>query len=58
MPYWVMHKLESRLPGEININKLIYADDTTLTAESERREQKNRESSFHRRMAADKHGRN
>ena len=22
MPYWVMHKLESRLPGEININNL------------------------------------
>ena len=33
MPYWVMHKLESRLPGEININKLIYADDTTLIAD-------------------------
>ena len=29
-------KLESRLPGEIsNINNLRYADDTTLTAESE-----------------------
>ena len=28
------HKLESRLPGE-NINNLRYADDTTLTAESE-----------------------
>ena len=28
------HKLESRLPGE-NINTLRYADDTTLTAESE-----------------------
>ena len=27
------HKLESRLPGEIN--NLRYADDTTLTAESE-----------------------
>ena len=27
------YKLESRLPG--NINKLRYADDTTLTAESE-----------------------
>ena len=27
------HKLESRLPGEIN--NLIYADDTTLMAESE-----------------------
>ena len=28
------HKLESRLPGG-NINNLRYADDTTLTAESE-----------------------
>ena len=28
------HKLESRLLGE-NINNLIYADDTTLRAESE-----------------------
>ena len=28
------HKLESRLPGEISIN-LRYADNTTLTAESE-----------------------
>ena len=28
------YKLESRLPGEISIN-LRYADDTTLTAESE-----------------------
>ena len=27
------HKLESRLPGK-NINKLRYADDTTLMAES------------------------
>ena len=27
------HKLESRLPG--NINNLRYADDTTLMAESE-----------------------
>ena len=31
---WMKHKLESRLPGE-NINNLRYADDTTLTAESE-----------------------
>ena len=29
------HKLESRLPGEINITNLRYADDTTLMAESE-----------------------
>ena len=29
------HKLESRLPGEISINNLRYADDTTLMAESE-----------------------
>ena len=28
------HKLESRLPGG-NINNLRYADDTTITAESE-----------------------
>ena len=27
------HQLESRLPGEISIN--LYADDTTLMAESE-----------------------
>ena len=31
---WKKHKLESRLLGEI-INNLRYADDTTLTAESE-----------------------
>ena len=31
---WRKHKLESRLPGR-NINNLRYADDTTLTAESE-----------------------
>ena len=31
---WMKHKLESRLPGEIS-NNLRYADDTTLTAESE-----------------------
>ena len=31
---WMKHKLESRLLGE-NINNLIYADDTTLMAESE-----------------------
>ena len=30
---WKQHKLESRLPGEIN--NLRYADDTTLMAESE-----------------------
>ena len=30
---WMKHKLESRLPGEIN--NLWYADDTTLMAESE-----------------------
>ena len=28
------HKLESRLPGEISITNLRYADDTTLMAES------------------------
>ena len=32
---WMKHKLESRLPGEINITNLRYADDTTLMAESE-----------------------
>ena len=31
---WKKHQLESRLPGR-NINKLRYADDTTLMAESE-----------------------
>ena len=30
---WMNHRLESRLPGEIN--NLRYADDTTLMAESE-----------------------
>ena len=30
------HKLESRLPGERNINNLRYADDTTLMAESKK----------------------
>ena len=30
---WMKHKLESRLPG--NINNLRYTDDTTLMAESE-----------------------
>ena len=30
---WMKHKLESRLPGDIN--HLRYADDTTLMAESE-----------------------
>ena len=34
MPYWMKHKLESRLLGG-NINNLRYADDTTLMAESE-----------------------
>ena len=32
----MVHKLESRLPGE-NINNLRYADDTTLMAESEQK---------------------
>ena len=32
---WKKHKLESRLWGEININNLRYADDTTLMAESD-----------------------
>ena len=35
MPGWIRHKLESRLPGEISINNLIYADGTILTADSE-----------------------
>ena len=30
---WMKHKLESRLPGEINY--LRYTDDTTFIAESE-----------------------
>ena len=30
---WMKHKLESRLPG--NINNLRYTDDTTLLAESD-----------------------
>ena len=30
---WMRHKMKSRFPG--NINNLRYADDTTLTAESE-----------------------
>ena len=33
MPDWMKHKLESRLPGDIN--NLRYADDTTLMAKSE-----------------------
>ena len=32
---WMKHKLELRLLGEISINNLRYADDTTLMAESE-----------------------
>ena len=32
MQGWMKHKLESRLPGEIN--NLRYADDTTLMAKS------------------------
>ena len=32
---WMKYKLESRLLGEISINNLRYADDTTLIAESE-----------------------
>ena len=32
IPGWMKHKMESRLPG--NINNLRYADDTTLMAES------------------------
>ena len=35
MPGWMKHKLESRLPGKI-INNLIYADDSTFMAGSER----------------------
>ena len=30
---WMKHKLESRVLGEISINNLRYADDTTLMAE-------------------------
>ena len=32
---WMKHKLESKLPRGGNIDNLRYADDTTLTAESE-----------------------
>ena len=32
---WMMYKLESKLLGEISINHLRYADDTTLMAKSE-----------------------
>ena len=32
---WMKHKLESRVLGEISINNLRYADDTTRMAESE-----------------------
>ena len=32
---WRKHKLESRLPGERNINNLRHADNKTLIAESE-----------------------
>ena len=35
MQGWMKHKLESRLPGEIN-NNLRYADDTTLMEKSKR----------------------
>ena len=34
MPDWMKHKLELRLPGDIN--NLRYADDITLMAESEK----------------------
>ena len=33
MPDWMKHKLELRFPGEISITS--YADDTTISAESE-----------------------
>ena len=33
MPGWMNHKLESRLPGELN-NNFRFADDTTIMAES------------------------
>ena len=36
MPYWMKHKLESRLLGEISTGNLRYADDTTLMTESQR----------------------
>ena len=31
---WMKHKLESRLPGETNINNPRHTDDITLMAES------------------------
>ena len=33
MPRWMMHKLESRLPGELSVTS-DNADETTLMAES------------------------
>ena len=35
MPDWMKHKLQSRLPEEISITYLRYANDTTLMAERE-----------------------
>ena len=35
MPGWIIHKLESRLPGEISKTSDMQMDDTTLRAESE-----------------------
>ena len=34
MPGWMKHKVEIKIAGR-NINNLRYADDTTLTAESQ-----------------------
>ena len=35
MPGWMNHKLESRLPGELN-NNFRFADDTMLMEENKR----------------------
>ena len=35
MPGWMNHKLESRLPGELN-NNFRFADDTILMEENKR----------------------
>jgi len=34
MQGWIKHKLESGVPGKTSITSDIYADDTTLMAES------------------------
>ena len=36
MPSWINHKLDKSQAARKNINNLIYADDSTLTADSEK----------------------